>query len=371
MKSISCLTFCSLVCLLFLHSADARAVEPFHARIDSLNRPSGPPETMVELRGSFGQQKVPNRGHKLVLLFSGTERVGALEVESWTSNQVLAKVPYGVKKGRYEMKICDGLNACSNGMGFVVRKASKPDLRFVSGGPAIGFQKRRVACGDRIVLTGPEVRWLPDGRVDFDIRYEYEEFNDVFARGFKNTISWNERNYAGRTPKLLVENTHQQIVGKDKKTIVTHATIDKPEFGMLILELNKDGLINETDHIHNKCSVALYFKGFNQDLIIKDIQLKTKKPKVNQQLTFDVTVKNVGKEKAEASTAGIRLGGGGVVEFPVPELDPNKSFTRRMVLPGVAKAQKYRCTAMADYKNRIRETDEKKNEKYITFKVRQ
>jgi len=371
MKSFVCLIFCILLCCSFLFSGNAWAVEPFHARIDSLSRPSGPPDTVVELRGSFGQQNVPNRGRKQVHLFSGDQRVGSLSVESWMPNSVQAKVPYGVTKGRYDMKICDGLNACSNSVGFIVRKASDPELRFVPGSLVIGFQKRQVACGDRITLTGPEVRWLPDGRIDFDISYEYEEFNDVFAKGFKNTISWNERNYAGRTPKLLVEHPNQQIVGKGKKSVTTHATIDKPEFGMLIVELNKDELLKETDRISNRCSVALYFRGFNQDLTITGIRLKTKNPKVNQKLTFDITVENVGKEKAEASTAGIRLGGGGeVIEFPVPELEPKKSFTRRITLPGLSKAQKYRITVTADYKNRFREVNEGNNEKYETFTVK-
>lgn len=370
MKSIICLIFSSLLCCSFLYSGNAWAVEPFHARIDSLSRPSGHPDTVVELRGSFGQQKVPNRGTKQVLLFSGVQRVGYLSVESWMPNSVKAKIPYGLKKGRYDMKICDGLNACSNSVGFIVRKASKPELRFASGGPVIGFQKRQVACGERITLTRPEVRWLPDGRIDFDISYQYEEFNDVFAKGFKNTISWNERNYAGRTPKLLVEHTNQQIVGKGKKSVKTHATIDKPEWGMLILELNKDQLLKETDRLSNYCSVALYFKGFNQDLTIANIRLKTKNPKVNQKLTFDITVKNVGKENAEASTAGIRLGGGKVIELPVPQLEPKKSFTRRITLPGLSRAQKYRITVTADYKNRIREVNEGNNEKYKTFTVK-
>jgi subtilase family serine protease len=256
-------------------------------------------------------------------------------------------------------------------VGFIVRKASNPDLRFVSGGPVIGFQKRQVDCGDRITLTRQEVRWLPDGRIDFDISYRYEEFNDVFAKGFKNTISWNEHNYAGRTPKLLVEHTNQQIAGKGEKSVTTHAAIDRPEFGMLILELNKDQLLKEIDRFSNRCSVALYFKGFNQDLTVTDIKLKTKNPKVNQKLTFDITVKNGGKETAEASTAGIRLGGGGkVIEFPVPQLEPKKHFTRRIILPGLGIAQKYRITVTADYNNRIREVNEGNNEKYKTFKVK-
>ena len=371
MKSLVCLILCGLLFSPLLHSEDAWAVDPFHARIDSLSRPSGPPDAIVELRGSFGQQTVPNRGTKIVVLFSGTEKVGYLSVQSWAPNSVQAKVPYGVKKGRYEIKICDGLNACSNGVGFIVRKALHPELRFVPDGLAIGFQKRPVTCGDQIALTGPEVRWLPDGRVDFDIRYQYEEFNDVFARGFKNTISWNEHNYAGRTPQLLVEHTNQQIVGKGINTITTHATIERPEWGMLILELNKDQLIKESDRISNRCTAALYFKGFNQDLIVSDIKLKTKNPKVNQRLTFDITIKNVGKEKSEPSTAGIRYGGSSnIIELPVPALEPQKSFTRRMDLPGVNKAQKYRITVTADYKNRIREVNEGQNEKYKTFTVK-
>lgn len=371
MKSFICLIFSSLLCCSFLYSGNAWAIEPFHARIDSLSQPSGPPDAVVELRGSFGERSVPNRGIKQVSLFSGDQRVGTLSVESWNPNSVQAKIPYGLKKGRYDMKICDGLNACSNSVGFIVRKASNPDLRFVSGGPVIGFRKRQVACGDRITLTREEVRWLPDGRIDFDISYQYEEFNDVFAKGFKNTISWNEHNYAGRTPKLLVEQTNQQIVGKGKNSVTTHATIDKPEFGMLILELNKDQLLKEIDRFSNKCSVALYFKGFNQDLIIDDIKLKTKNPKVNQKLTFDITVKNVGKETAEASTAGIRLGGGSkMIELPVPQLESKKRFTRRIILPGLSIAQKYRITVTADYKNRIREVNEGNNEKYKTFEVK-
>lgn len=371
MKSFIGLIFSSLLCCLFFYSGNAWAIDPFHARIDSLSRPSGPPDAVVELRGSFGQRNVPNRGIKQVNLFSGDQRVGTLSIESWNLNSVQSKVPYGVKSGRYDMKICDGLNACSNSVGFIVRKASHPDLRFVTGGPVIGFQKREVPCGDRITLNRDEVRWLPDGRVDFDISYQYEEFNDVFAKGFKNTISWNERNYAGRTPKLLVEHTNQQIVGKGKKSVTTHATIDKPEFGMLILELNKDQLLQETGQFSNKCSVALYFKGFNQDLTITDIKLKTKNPKVNQTLTFDITVKNVGKETAEESTAGIRLGGGSeVIELPVPQLEPKKSFTRRVTLPGLSIAQKYRITVTAGYKNRIREVNEGNNEKYKTFTVK-
>jgi hypothetical protein len=357
--------------LSFLHFGNALAVEPFHSRIDSISRPSGPPDTVVELRGSFGQQKVPNRGLKVVQLFSGSQRVGSFSIVSWSPNNVQAKVPYGVPKGRYDMKICDGLNACSNSVGFIVRKAPRPELKVSSEGMTIGFQKRKVACGDRITLTRPEVRWLPDGRVDFDITYRYEEYNDVYANGFKNTISWNERNYAGRTPVTLVEHTNQQIVGKDKKSVTTHATIGRPEYGILILELNKDELVKETGRWSNRCTAALYFSGFGQDLIVSNIKLKTKKPKVNKPITFDITVKNVGKEKAEASKTGIQFGGSSkIIEFPVPELEPQKSFTRRISLPGVGKAQKYRITVTADYQNRIREMDESKNRKYKTITVK-
>lgn len=371
MKSIKIWLICSILSVSLLYSGQAHAVDPFHARIDSLSRPSGPPDAVVELRGSFGQQIVPNRGRKIVYLFSGTQKVGSFEIVSWTPGSVQAKVPYGVRKGRYDLKICDGLNACSNSVGFIVRKAPHPDLRVSDDGFAIGFQKRKVACGDRITLTNPEVRWLPDGRVDFDITYSYEEFNDVFATGYKNTISWNENNYAGRTPKVLVTHTNQQIVGKDKKSVTTHATIDRPAWGMLILELNKDQLIEETNRWSNRCSAALYFRGFNQDLVVSKIKLKNKKPKVNQTLTFDITIKNVGKERSEASTAGIVFGGSTkVTEFSVPELDPQKSFTRRVSLPGVSRAQKYRITVTADYNNRIREIDEGQNTKYTTITVK-
>gem|GEM_PF-4437396 len=40
MKSLPCLIFCSLLLCSFLQSGNAWAVEPFHARIDSLSRPS-------------------------------------------------------------------------------------------------------------------------------------------------------------------------------------------------------------------------------------------------------------------------------------------------------------------------------------------
>jgi subtilase family serine protease len=168
----------------------------------------------------------------------------------------------------------------------------------------------------------------------------------------------------------LVEHTNQQIVGKGKKSVTTHATIDRPEWGMLIVKLNKDQLLKETDPLPNYCSVALYFKGFNQDLTVTNIKLRTKNPKVNRKLTFDITVKNVGQETAGASTAGIRLGGGQVIEFPAPPWEPKKRFTRRITLSGLSKAQQYRITVTADCKSRIREVNEGNNEKYKTFKVK-
>jgi hypothetical protein len=293
---------------------------------------------------------------------------------------VSAKIPFGIKKGRYDMKICDGLNACSNSVGFIVRGASAPDLRFSTQDIevgfrqpkiVVGFRKQKIACGKRVTLTPREVRWLPDGRIDIDISYTYEEYNDVFAKGFKNTISFNKHNYAGRTPVQLVAYTNQQIPGKGKKTVTTHATIDSPEWGLLIIELNKDELQKEIGSWTNRCSVTLYFKGFGQDLAVTNIKLKTKNPKRNQNLTFDITVKNIGKEVADKSVAGIRIGGGGnMTEFSVPQLDPGKQFTRRVILPGLSKAQKYRITVIADYKNRIREINDGNNERYKTFTIK-
>ena len=59
-----------------------------------------------------------------------------------------------------------------------------------------------------------------------------------------------------------------------------------------------------------------------------------------------------------------------MIELQVPKLEPKKSFTRRITLPGLSLAQKYRITVTADYKNRIREVNERNNEKYKTFSVK-
>lgn len=83
MRANLCLITIGLLCTAFLFSGTAGAVDPFHARIDSLNRPSGHPGKIIQLRGSFGKQSVPNRGLKQVHLFSGSQKVGSLHVESW------------------------------------------------------------------------------------------------------------------------------------------------------------------------------------------------------------------------------------------------------------------------------------------------
>lgn len=80
MKSFIGLIFSTLLCCSFIFSGNAWAIEPFHARIDSLSRPSGPPDAVVELRGSFGERNVPNRGIKQVNLFSGDQRVGPFQL---------------------------------------------------------------------------------------------------------------------------------------------------------------------------------------------------------------------------------------------------------------------------------------------------
>lgn len=372
MKANLYLIVIGLLCAAFLFSATAGAVDPIDARIDSLSRPSGHPGQTIRLRGSFSPQKVPNQGTKNIYLFTDSQSVGSLIVQSWSQSRIAAKIPYGIKKGRYDMKVCGGsLNNCSNSVDFIVRGASAPDLRFTAQDLVVGFKKQKVACGKRVTLTPREVRWLPDGRVDFDIQYAYEEYNDVFAKGFKNTISFNKHNYAGKTPVQLAVQANQQIPGKGQKTITTHATIAEPEWGMLIIELNKDQLQKEIEGFSNRCAVALYFKGFKQDLAVTDIKLKTKNPKRNQKLTFDITVKNIGKEVTAKSIAGIRIGGGGdMTEFSVPQLGPGKQYTRRVTLPGLSKAQKYRITVIADYKNRIREINDGNNERYKTFTVK-
>lgn len=107
------------------------------------------------------------------------------------------------------------------------------------------------------------------------------------------------------------------------------------------------------------------------DLVVSRLTHNPAQPVVNQTITFTAVVKNVGVHKSKPSRLSFRVGGETPPAriFAVPGLAPNEEFivTRQLALNV---PQAYQNTAIADYDDRVNETNEQNNVRMDRFLVR-
>lgn len=100
-----------------------------------------------------------------------------------------------------------------------LRRPPQPNLTL--NGVTIGFGKQKPTCGDHIALKPEEVRWLPDGRIDFDVVYGYKENNGVNAAGFENAMLWiSDKEFCkGKKPRVVHSVQNIAVEGFGTKTV--------------------------------------------------------------------------------------------------------------------------------------------------------
>lgn len=110
-------------------------------------------------------------------------------------------------------------------------------------------------------------------------------------------------------------------------------------------------------------------KSAKPDLVISKINFSPGLPKVNDEITIWVFVKNIGQVQAGASEVRVKVGGeSNPPVLPVPALNPNEKFkyTRKITFGTVGN---YIVTATADDGNDVTESNEGNNIKKKTVKV--
>jgi hypothetical protein len=364
-----CLVLALAIIMLPL-SVLAQNVAPINARIDSILPGLVKPGGKVTLKGFFGPRLEQDRGFKQVFLYDQqNQKAGYLNADKgWGENEVVGIAPYGLKPQRYRVLICDGLNKCSNEKTFRLQGADRPELGF-AGPMLIGFKKREYTDREGFYLEPHEVRVLPDGKIDVDIFYTFNEFNGRPAQGFKNTISWTPM--IGRDAKKLQEHNNLSLPAFGKKTISTHITLPKPDYSIVYVHLDREKKVHETGYKDNKATAILRFKGFERpDFIIEEIKQIGSKPKVGRPVVFEVKIKNTGDAKSDAASVGYRIGGNpNLKSVPLPPMEPNTIRMVRITSEPFSRAQKYRITVIANHDHRIQEKKTDNNEKYKTFTV--
>ena len=112
-----------------------------------------------------------------------------------------------------------------------------------------------------------------------------------------------------------------------------------------------------------------YFPGGQPDLAISNIDLSPASPTVNDTITFQVYVKNIGNARAGSSELRFQVGGESSPPVtPVPALDPGREYrhTRRKKLMVIGNID---CAAIADYGNNVAESNEGNNVRIRRFRV--
>ena len=104
------------------------------------------------------------------------------------------------------------------------------------------------------------------------------------------------------------------------------------------------------------------------DLSVGAPYFEPKKPCIDDQIKFRISVHNHGAVAAPPSKAAIKIGGGLPVSLNIPAIDPEefKSVSYTHLLPV---ARKYVVTVYADYGNKITEYNEGNNKKSKNFEV--
>lgn len=350
--------------------------------LTGLSRNAAPPGETISIYGQIGPRKEPNEGLKSIDLCRDGERKGTMSPVSWENDNVVAKIPYGLPSGTYEIKISQTtLTNCSNALSFTMRPASVPDIGFDSDGhsrPAvleIGERRREVVHGEELVVTPDDVSSIQGETYAVDVRYTVREFNGKRTDGFDISYYWKNNRMAGKDPKYVGQVADVRLqpwqVRKFHSTVYMERQERENYSGLFMIELDEDNSIEESMESNNTFKAHFKFGDFDRpDLVVQDIELLSEDPKAGDNILFLVTVKNIGPSSAPASKLGVRIGGSSSVRtFDIPSREPGQAFRQKLNTRRLQNAGRYRITAMADYGGQIPEVRESNNEDFLSFEV--
>lgn len=128
----------------------------------------------------------------------------------------------------------------------------KPDIG-LSGAIQIGENKKTVQWGDTVVLTPNDAHLISNGNPAFDLYYTIQENNNVATAVFKNRFYFNG--------SMVSQQTAMQLTPKQVRDVHTQAYLG-PQSGKLVLKLDDDNDIDETDESNNSGFIIIRFTGF-------------------------------------------------------------------------------------------------------------
>ncbi len=119
--------------------------------------------------------------------------------------------------------------------------------------------------------------------------------------------------------------------------------------------------VTESDETNNEKTVTFPIP----DLIIETITWLPASPSQSDDVTFTVTIKNQGSDRAGSSRIYFYIDGSSRGYQDVPEIDAGATVTK--ALTWTAQAGSHAIKAVADSNNEVTESDETNNEKTVTF----
>jgi len=158
---------------------------------------------------------------------------------------------------------------------------------------------------------------------------------------------------------------YQDIPELDADTTVTKTFTWTAQAGLHDIKAvaDDDDKVAETDEDNNEKTVIFPIP----DLVIEAITGASASPSLGDTVTFTVTIKNQGSDRAGSSRVYFYINGSSRGYQDVPELDAGAAVTKS--LTWTAQAGSYDIKAVADNNNEVSEGDETNNEKTLTFSI--
>jgi len=158
---------------------------------------------------------------------------------------------------------------------------------------------------------------------------------------------------------------YQDVPELDADTTVTKTFTWTAQAGLHDIKavVDDDDKIAETDEDNNEKMVIFPIP----DLVIEAITGTPVSPSPGDVVTFTVTIKNKGSDRAGSSRVYFYIDGLSRGYQDVPELDADTTVTKTFMW--TAQAGSYDIKAVADNNNEVSEGDETNNEKTLTFSI--
>ena len=158
---------------------------------------------------------------------------------------------------------------------------------------------------------------------------------------------------------------YQDVPEIDADTTVTKTFTWTAQAGLHDIKAvaDDDDKVTETNEGNNEKTVIFPIP----DLVIEAITGVPASPSLGDMVTFTVTIKNQGSDRAGSSRVYFYIDGSSRGYQDVPELDTGAAVTK--TLTWTAQAGSYDIKAVADNNNEVSEGDETNNEKTLNFSI--